>query len=55
MTMHAGEIAKLTDVDLKNLGARAAERERTVSKRLGKSIHYKSAATVAVATAEKFK
>src|SRR5690242_1874844 len=53
MAMHAGEIAKLTSVDLENFSAPAAKRERTFGKRLGESIHYKPAATAAVATAEK--
>src|SRR5262249_48656709 len=49
MAMDAGEIAKLTHVDLKNFGTRPTEGERTFGKCLGESIHYKSAATAAVA------
>jgi hypothetical protein len=52
--MHAREIAKLAHVHLKNLGARAAEQERTFSERLGESIHHKLGATAAVVTTEKF-
>jgi hypothetical protein len=54
MTMHAREIAKLTHVDLENFWTRPPKREGPLGKRLGESIHYKSAATAAAATAEKF-
>ena len=54
MTMHADQIAKLTNVDLKNLGTRAAKREMTFGNCLGESIHHKSGETSAIATAEKF-
>ena len=47
-------LQSLPTLTCKNFGAPAAERERTFGKRLGESIHYKSAATAAVATAEKF-
>src|SRR5215471_12643820 len=54
MAMHAGEIAKFAHVDLENFGTRAAERERTLDKCLGESIHHKSAAPPAVAAVQKF-
>jgi hypothetical protein len=37
--MHASEIAKLADVDLKNLGARAAKRDRILREFPRKPIH----------------
>src|SRR5215471_21326054 len=54
MAMHAGEIAKFAHIDLENFGTRPAERERTLGKCLGESIHHKSAAPSAVAAAQKF-
>jgi hypothetical protein len=37
--MHAGEIAKFADIDLKNLRPRAAEHDLVLSESRGKSIH----------------
>ena len=54
MAMHAGEIAKFAHIDLENFGTRPAERERTFGQASGRIDSYKSAATAAVATAEKF-
>src|SRR5215468_2573091 len=45
VTMHAGEIAKLAHVDLKNFGTSTTQRQRVLHQFLRKPIHSKSAAT----------
>ena len=48
MAMHAGEIAKLAHIDLENFRVAPTKRDRLFGQLVGKTVHPKLTATIAV-------